>query len=268
MASSDKKIQQYTSFNAGEYSPELAGRVDLESFGSSSRFMSNMMSQISGGVKKFYGTTHIAEVTPDVGRGIVKFVPFINVFEPMVLVFWGIENTNTDFGGSIKIGLIYGDNYTPLDIEFPSAINVNEMRWKQINDTIIFVHKNVQPLAIRFYGINEDDEYSFGAENISFTEIPYFPINATTDYRGQLQASGISGTITLSIPGGGSNIRPTLPSPLNTQSTYSRSVGRRGSPTFSVGDSTIQLIRKRGGVETVLCSGICNSAEIKETLYM
>ena len=67
MADSNKKVQPYTSFNAGEYSPELAGRVDLESFGSSSRFMSNMMSQVSGGVKKFYGTTHVAEVTPKDG---------------------------------------------------------------------------------------------------------------------------------------------------------------------------------------------------------
>ena len=266
MAGSDKKIQQYTNFTAGEYSPELAGRVDLESFGSSTRHMSNMLSQVSGGVKKFYGTTHVAEITPDQGRGAVKFVPFINVYEPMVLVFWGIEDPQTDVGGSIKIGLIYGDDYTPLDIEFPSAINVNEMRWKQINDTIIFAHKNVQPLAIRFYGIDNDGNYSFGAENISFTEIPYFPINSTSDYRGQLQASGISGTITITLPSGPS-IRPTLPSPLDIQSTYTRSVGRKGSPSLSAGDSTIQLIRVRNNVETVLCSGVCNSAVIRETFY-
>lgn len=265
MASSDKKLQSYTSFNAGEYSPELAGRVDLEAFGSSSRFMSNLLSQVSGGVKKFYGTVHVDEVTPEQGRAHVRFVPFINKYEPMVLVFWGWDTP--DNGGSISVGLIHGDEYELLDIKFPASINVDEMRWKQINDTIIFVHKSVQPLAIKFYGIGNDDNYVFSAETISFTEIPYFPINSTTDFRGQLQASGISGTITLSIPAGATNIRPNFPSPLDTQSTYSRSAGRKGSPSLSADNSIVELVRVRNGTETVLCSGTCNTTTIQTVLY-
>ena len=35
---SDKKLQGFTAFNSGEYSRDLAGRTDLESFGSSTRF--------------------------------------------------------------------------------------------------------------------------------------------------------------------------------------------------------------------------------------
>ena len=159
MAASDKKVHQYTNFNAGEYSPELAGRVDLESFGSSTRFMSNMLSQISGGVKKFYGTTHVDEVTPDAGRSHVKFIPFINKYEPMVLVLWGLDNPMDGSADSIKCGLIYGDNYKLLDMTFPASINVDELRWKQINDTIIFAHKSVQPFSVRFYGTDENGDY-------------------------------------------------------------------------------------------------------------
>ena len=61
MAASDKKLQSFYAFNSGEYSKDLAGRTDLESFGSSTRYCSNFLSQISGGLKKFYGTRHITE---------------------------------------------------------------------------------------------------------------------------------------------------------------------------------------------------------------
>lgn len=261
MAVSDKKVHQYTSFNAGEYSPELAGRVDLESFGASSRYMSNMMSQISGGVKKFYGTTHVAEVTPEAGQNIVKFVPFINSYEPMVLVFWGATNIDETIE-KIKIGLIHGDEYEPLDIGFPTSIDVNEMRWKQINDTIVFAHKSVQPLAIKFYGIDEDGKYIFVTEDIKFTDIPYFPIGATDDYLGTLESTGLSGSITLSIPTGTEGIRSYFPSPLDSQSTYTRTQKKEvsdGSKKYAVNSSTASLIRIRNNVETVLCSGTCNS---------
>lgn len=265
MAASDKKVQPYTSFNAGEYSPELAGRVDLESFGSSSRFMSNFMSQVSGGIKKFYGTTHVAEVTPEAGRNVVKFVPFINKYEPMVLVFWGQNRTEPDIGDSISVGLIYGDEYKPLDIKFPSSIDVTEMRWQQINDVIIFVHKTVQPLAIKFYGLDDDNEYVFVTENISFTEIPYFPIGTTTDYVGSLEASGISGTITLSIPSSVGNVVLPFPDPLDYSSTYSRTKTwwNFESHNYVSGDTIVKLKRKRNNVETTLVSGVCNTVTLQ-----
>ena len=262
MAASDKKLQMYTSFNAGEYSPELAGRVDLESFGSSARFMSNMMSQVAGGVKKFYGTTHITEITPEEHQNKIKFVPFINNYEPMVLVFWGVDTVD-DTVSTIKIGLIHGDNYTPLDIEFPTSIDVDEMRWKQINDMIVFVHKSVQPLAIRFYGVDDETgEYVFEAEDIAFDDIPYFPIGTTNDYIGTLEASGLSGTVTLSLPSGATNIRTNFPSPLNNQSTYTRTQEKKdqhSNRVYAVNTSRVYLIRVRAGVETTLCSGVCNS---------
>lgn len=265
MADSNKKVQPYTSFNAGEYSPELAGRVDLESFGSSSRFMSNMMSQISGGIKKFYGTTHVAEVTPEEGRGKVRFVPFINKYEPMVLVFWGLDDREHDVGGSIKVGLIYGDKYAPLNIEVPSLIDVNDMRWKQVNDTIVFVHKRVQPFAIRFYGVDDDNEYVFVAENIAFSEIPYFPIDTTDGYRGRIVASAVTGTIELTFPGNEESTVSLFPVPLDSQATYTRSYstsGRDTTTTFTADPSTISLIRVRNGVETTLVSGVCNATTV------
>lgn len=228
--------------------------------------MSNMMSQVSGGVKKFYGTTHVAEVTPEEGSAGVKMVPFINRYEPMVLVFWGVDHNSETPAESTNIGLIYGNNYKPLSIKFPSSININEMRWKQINDTIIFAHNSVQPLSISFYGRDDNGDYLFEATDIKFDEVPYFPIGATEDYRGTLESTGVSGEITLSLPSGTSNIRSNFPSPLDVQGTYTRTQERNfyGRAKYIVNNSTAQLVRARDGVETILCSGICNSYSVQQ----
>jgi len=270
MAASDKKVHQYTSFNAGEYSPELAGRVDLESFNSSTRQMTNMLSQISGGVKKFYGTTHVAEVTPDAGKTNVKFIPFINSYEPIVLVVWGRDEA-TEAADELKVGLIYGDNYKPLtDVAFPSSVEVEKLRWKQINDVIIFAHESTQPFSVKFYGQDKvNGGYIFQAENIKFKEIPYFPIDTTEDYVGTLESTGVSGTVTMSIPNLAMSVRTNFPAILTDQSVYVRT-GRPGHTTWTptgyptnekghtVDNSVVKLYRRRNGVDTELCSGVCN----------
>lgn len=261
MAKDEKKLHSFTSFNSGEYSPELSGRVDIESFGSSARFLSNFMSQSAGGLKKFYGTTHVAEVMPNSGRRNVRLVPFINNYEPMSFVFWGIEDPATDDGSSIQVGLIYGDKYKSLDINFPSSVDVWEMKWKQINDVVIFVHKSIQPISINFFGKDLNDEYVFKTSVVEFSEIPYFTIGSTNDYSGPLKADGISGKVTLTTNLSDSTIKAYLPRPMNTMSTYTRS--KRFDMVLSnmlcgAANSTIRLIRRRDGTENTLCSGVCN----------
>lgn len=261
MAKEEKKLHSFNSFNAGEYSPDLAGRVDIESFGSSARCLLNMLSLVSGGVKKFYGTTHVTEVVPEWNRAKIKFVPFINQYEPMAFVFWGIEDEMVDGGSSISIGLVCGNSYKPLDIKFPSSVNVNEMRWKQINDVILFAHKSIQPTAIKFYGKNELGEYVFVSENISFKDVPYFPVGTTDDFAGTLIADGLSGRVNLTISDSVPEVRAYLPSPMDKQSTYTRH--RRfemglAALASRANSSSVSLLRVRGGTETVLCSGVCN----------
>lgn len=261
MAKEEKKLQSFNSFNAGEYSPELAGRVDLQSFGSSVRYMSNMMSQVSGGVKKFYGTTHVDELEKADGVKI-KLVPFINNYEPMSFVFWKFPDDVESGEKSIKVGLICGNTYRNLDILFPATIDVDEMRWKQINDVVVFVHKTTQPLAIKFFGKDENGGYRFVSEGVSFKEIPYFPIGTTRDYIGTLEADGIRGKVNITIPGSKQEIRAYFPNPLNKQSSYVRSKHfsmQLDYVYFNVEKSYITLYRKRGGVDLELCSGVCNT---------
>ena len=258
-AASDKKLQSFYAFNSGEYSKDLAGRTDLESFGSSTRYCCNFLSQVSGGLKKFYGTRHITEELVD--NYHIKMIPFINKYEPMVLVVYGDEDATTDQG--LKVGLIYGNSYKVLDITLPNTVVVNEMRWQQIQDKIIICHHSIQPIEILFYGKDEDNEYVFNVSQVQFKEIPYFPIGTTDDFQGELQANALTGEITLSIPSGSSDVRAYFPSVLLSSSSYTRNTGwvRSYSAEFKtdVTASTITLYRKRGGTSTALVSGTVNT---------
>lgn len=270
MAGSDKKLQGFTAFNSGEYSKDLAGRVDLESFASSTRFTSNMLTQVSGGLKKFYGTNHITEKAVDNFQ--VKMIPFINDYEPMAFVVYGNTDENTDQG--LRVGLIYGDSYKDLDIELPNTVKVDELRWQQMQDRLILCHSSVQPFTIDFYGKDDGGDYLFNTTQVAFKEIPYFPIGTTNDYKGTLHASGVDGTITLSIPSGTAGVLAYFPSILYNNSSYTRqtsyTVVLASADNYSyyqpkVNNSTVKLYRIRSGVSTVLASGTINNSSWTHT---
>ena len=268
MAASDKKLQSFYAFNSGEYSMDLAGRTDLESFGSSTRYTSNFLTQVSGGLKKFYGTTHVTEQTLAEGFTKIKLIPFINKYEPMALVFYGKENDYTS-EDSIKVGLIYGDNYRLLDIELPNCVDVDEMRWKQVNDRLIIVHKTIQPMTIDFYGLGEDGGYDFKSGLITFSEIPYFPIASTNDYKGKLTADALSGTVTLTIDTA-PEVGVYFPSFLIASATYARSYSDGWNDsipfhTYSINNSVVSVYRDREGTITTLVNNVaCNTPYINQ----
>ena len=256
---SDKKVHGITAFNSGEYSSDLAGRTDLESFASSTRYSCNFLTQVSGGLKKFYGTYHITEKTKP--NYILKMIPFVNKYEPMVFVIFGPESEGAT---GLKVGLLHGDNYQDLDIEVPATVVPSELRWQQVNDRLILCHKTVQPFEIDFYGRDGNGEYLFSTTNIAFKEVPYFPVGSTNDYRGSFTASALTGEITLTVTG--DNIATYFPPVLVSQSTFTRTAaaknrGSRGIVT--VNNSVAYLKRIRSGVETTLASGNVNNYKTK-----
>lgn len=210
MASSNLKVQQITNFNSGEFSPEMAGRVDLESFASSARNITNFLPTVSGGLKKFYGTAHVHELEKPFE---FKIVPFINRHEPAAFV---LHDSN--------VGFITKNKYRELDINIPNDIDYARLRWKQVNDRVIFVHPERQPFSIDFYGIDvETQEYQFVSSQVVFDEIPYFPIGFKGQYSGDLEAAKIANdTYTLTIPAGGVKAFIGFPTPLDTSASYMR----------------------------------------------
>lgn len=204
------KTQQITNFNAGEFSPDMAGRVDLEAFASSARKITNFLPTVTGGLKKFYGSTHISEI--DIPADFIM-VPFINSHEPMSLV---LHDGN--------IGLLTTSSYKELNQNTPILSGYDQLRWQQINDRIFFVHPTTQPFAIDFYG-TEDGEYIFIQTDVLFEEVPYFPIGFTGDYKGKLKIElkeGTSGLYSASIPERGSIAVLDFPEPVANTSSYTR----------------------------------------------
>lgn len=267
-AASDKKLQSFNAFNSGEYSKDLAGRTDLESFGSSTRYCCNFLTQVSGGLKKFYGTRHITEQTLETGYTKVKLIPFINKYEPMVFVVYGRDDEDSE-SEPLKVGLVYGNHYEDTEIKLPNTIDVDELRWKQVNDRLILCHNSILPTSIDFYGLDEENNYVFRPGNVVFKEVPYFPVGSTNDYVGELEADRLDGTVTLSIPANTSDLQFEFTPKLIAQSSYVRSANVQGPTTgyiqdnVEVSDSTITLYRNRNGTITALASGKVNAYTLK-----
>lgn len=261
---SDKKIQAITAFNSGEYSDKLAGRVDIESFGKSSRFMSNFMAEPTGGIKKFYGTDFITEIEKP---NDFVLVPFINKYRPMVLVI--MPN---------KVGLISGDSYRELGIKVSVTSDFKKLRWQQINDRLIFVHETVPPFSIDFYGYDTDGNELFIMSSVDFDDEPYFPVGYTGDISTPLVASGLTGSITLSLPGVQNAVVTEFPAPLAAAESYIRmppgkyisTTGAyyQSSSDNSVTNAKFEVVRVRDGAETVLVSGTVGvTTNVSRTLF-
>lgn len=229
------KTQQITSFNSGVFSPDMAGRVDLEAFASSARKITNFLPAVTGGLKKFYGSTHISEIDkPD----DFILVPFINSHEPMCLVL---------HDGSV--GLLTTNSYEELNQNLPITSGYDRLRWQQINDRIFFVHPTTQPFAIDFYGASEDG-YIFIQTSVQFEEVPYFPIGFTGDYSGKLKIElqeGTSGLFSATIPEHGSIAVLDFPEPVANTSSYTRIANSVGaSAQYTVPQSKIYLYKDTG----------------------
>lgn len=248
------KTQQITSFNSGVFSPDMAGRVDLEAFASSARKIVNFLPTVTGGLKKFYGTAHVHEMEKP---SEFKIIPFINKHEPAAFVLH-----------DSKVGFITKNWYRELDINIPNDIDYKRLRWKQVNDRMIFVHPERQPFSIDFYGIDPDtQEYKFVSSQVVFEEIPYFPIGFKGQYSGELEANKVANdTYTLTIPSGGVTALVGFPSPLDTSASYMRinysnSTGEiQSGSDISLQKATVHLYKKTPeGVVTELVNGTAST---------
>ena len=63
-----------TSFNAGELSPTLEGRVDLSKYANGCAAMENFIPLVQGGARKRSGTRHVAEVKSS--ANVTRLIPF------------------------------------------------------------------------------------------------------------------------------------------------------------------------------------------------
>lgn len=258
MAKDEKKLQSFTSFNSGEYSPSLAGRVDLQSHGSSARLLSNFMPEATGGIKKFYGTYHIADIE---NGGQILLVPFYNSYEPMCYVF------TPNF-----VGVIITNDYYELSFRPLGASDLTQVRWVQSNDKIFMVAPDMPMVSLNFLGpVDGPTKYKFGMEDVKLDYEPFFPIGWDGNYNGTVEVEGATGVVTIRVPEEVQGVVIDLPVVLEDTAQFNILGANnffynpsKASPNYilHLGRTTASLIRNRDGEDTVLASGIVSSGPV------
>jgi hypothetical protein len=249
-----------TSFSGGELTSQLAGRVDKEEMKIGSRYVSNFIPEHQGGLKKFYGSTHVNKVADDMTNGY-KMIPFDGCGEPLCLLF--------------VPGKVYcvtrGDMYqVSVSVSLQMMLGAS---YVQSNDVMYITNENMGQAVITYSGRDEKTgRHKFYSGEQKFVVEPFFPVNWQGNYNGlALHTSASTGAITITgqqtatvysveLPdvlkdaGVGKNVTSETDSTLAITSKYSNT-----STNATIGRFKLELHRIRDGVDTVVQSAYIGS---------
>jgi hypothetical protein len=175
-------IDRRISFNAGELSPWLDPRIDLDKYRSGCRTLENMLPAIYGGAMRRPGTEYLGS-TPGTD-GIARLVPFV----ASVSTSYILEFTNL----SLRI---WTTGATPALVGAPrvvvtpySAAELNALQFAQQNDVLFIAHPNHAPRELSRYSAEDwqlDNLQVFWPatqdENVSSATITVVPIVTSSE---------------------------------------------------------------------------------------
>lgn len=180
-----------TSFNAGELSPQLKGRPDLDKYANGCETMENFLPQIHGPAKKRPGTRFVAEVKDSTKA--VKLIPFeFNVEQAYVLEFGDLYVRFYMDGGQIEIA-------GPAAYEIVSPYleaELSDIRYAQSADVMYLAHPNHPP-----YKLSRSGHTSWTLAEVEFDWPPFSDENteATTITASAISGAGITLTASAAI---------------------------------------------------------------------
>lgn len=132
-------VSQQVSFDGGEWSPKLDCRADLEKYGAACRLVENFIPLPQGGLVKRPGMTLRGSMpgNPADGR-LVEFElraanSIVIAIGDNMMIFFKDGAPITDGGIVVTLGCPWNDGTLKL------------LRWKQINDVMMFVHPDHPP---------------------------------------------------------------------------------------------------------------------------
>ena len=128
----------YTNFTAGELSPRLDGRSDLQKYFQGCKTLQNMVVHPHGGATRRPGTKFIAETK---SNGEARLIPFeFSTTQTYVLEFGNTYMRVYKDGGQVL------NSGTVVEISTPySAAEANELKFTQSADVLYIVHPSHQP---------------------------------------------------------------------------------------------------------------------------
>lgn len=198
-------IDRRISFNAGELSPWLDPRIDLDKYRSGCRKLENMLPAIYGGAMRRPGTEYLGAPA---STGKPRLVPFVaNVSATYILEFTNLSLRIWTTGATpALVG-------APLVVTTPYlTADLNALQFAQKNDVLFISHPNHAPRELARYSETDwrlgDLQIFWPAtleENISTTTIAVTPITTNSELMPPAWSAAAypNGTASASYPSAG-----------------------------------------------------------------
>ena len=173
----------FTNFSAGEFSPKLDGRVDLQKYVQAAKKLENMTVQPQGGVSRRPGSIFVREVKNSAHN--VRLIPFeFNVEQAYILEFGDqYFRVHKDGGTVVSSG-------SPVEFTTPYLhTELSDLRFTQSNDVLFVVHKNHAPREI-----TRTSHTAWTVTEATFVRGPMLDANTTAT---TLTASARTGSVTI-----------------------------------------------------------------------
>jgi hypothetical protein len=179
-----------TSFNAGELSPSLDGRVDLSKYSAGCKRLENFIPMVQGPARRRSGTRFVNEVKTSANRTwLVRFEfsetqAYILEFGNQYIRFYTNHGQVISGGSAFEIA----SPYTSADLS--NANGTLRIRFVQSGDVVYIVHPSYAPRKLSRFG-----PVNWTLTTVDFEGGPFIDIDP--DQTTTVFASATTGTVTL-----------------------------------------------------------------------
>ena len=179
--------QLLSTFNAGEWSPELYGRIDLDKYRNACRAIENFVLLAQGPATRRPGTQFIAHTKDD---GVTRLIPFEFSTEQAYVIEAGAGYFRFYMNG----GRIETSPGTAYEIMTPyGVVDLAGLKWAQSADVLYLTHPNFAPRKLARSG-----HTNWTLSEIAFQDGPYLDENVGAITLTPAAASGSNITLTAS----------------------------------------------------------------------
>ena len=171
-----------TNFQAGELSPRLEGRIDLQKYNAGAQTLQNMLVFPQGGITRRPGTQYAGSSK---NGGKVRLINFEFSDEQAYVLEFG-----ANYIRFFQDGAPLESGGSPVEIVTTySVTEIFEINFVQSADVLFLAHKNHEPAKL-----TRTTATTFTLTDIAFVDGPYLDENITTT---TITASANTGTVTL-----------------------------------------------------------------------
>lgn len=191
-----------TSFNAGELSPDLAGRIDLDKYASGVKRLDNFVPLVQGPIERRPGTHHVAEVKQSVNRTMLIDFVFSQDAAYAIELGGTYARFYTNRGVVLSAGIPYeiAGPFQPTDLF--DANGIARVSYTQSNDVMFMANRGYFPQVLERFAPTNWAFRQFGLPaSGSFTAAQYayqWPFgNFNSNTTKAIYASATTGSVTL-----------------------------------------------------------------------